>query len=72
MHLTEKEIPAGVVKARAMDEGSDNKLDEPQETTIRKKLLSSTTNGNDAVINFVGSSTNQGTVGILCTPKNCE
>ena len=42
-----------------MDEGSDNELDETQETTIKKKLLSSTRNGNDAVINFVGSSTNQ-------------
>lgn len=30
MHLTEEEIPAGV-KASAMDEGSDNELDEPQE-----------------------------------------
>jgi hypothetical protein len=42
-----------------MDEGSDTELDEPQETTIKKKLLSSTRNGNDAVINFVGSTTNQ-------------
>ena len=58
-HLTEEEIPAGVVKASAMDEGSDNELDEPQETTIKKKLLSSTRNGNNAVISFVGSSTNQ-------------
>jgi glycine cleavage system pyridoxal-binding protein P len=58
-HLTEEEIPAGVVKASAMDEGSDNELDEPQETAIKKKLLSSTRNGNDTVINFVGSSTNQ-------------
>ena len=59
MHLTEEEIPAGVVKASAIDEGSNNELDEPKETTVKKKLLSSTRNGNDAVINFVGSSTNQ-------------
>jgi hypothetical protein len=36
-----------------------NELDEPQETTTKKKLLSATRNGNNAVINFVGSSTNQ-------------
>jgi len=41
-----------------MDVGSDNELDEPQETTTKKKLLSSTRNGNDAVINSVGSSIN--------------
>jgi hypothetical protein len=37
---------------------SDNELDEPQEFTI-KKLLSSTGDGTVAVINYVGSSTNQ-------------
>ena len=59
VHLTKEEIPAGVVRPTAMDEGSGNELDEPQKTTIKKKLLSSTRNGNDAVINFVGSSTIQ-------------
>jgi hypothetical protein len=41
-----------------MEEGSDNELDEPQESTIRKKPLSSARNGINAVINYVGSSTN--------------
>jgi hypothetical protein len=35
-HLTKKKIPAGVVKASALAEGSDNEVDEPQETTIKK------------------------------------
>ena len=39
-----------------MDEGSDN---ESQESTTKMKLLRSTRNCNDAVIKFVGSSTNQ-------------
>jgi hypothetical protein len=42
-----------------MDEESDNEPDEPQESTVKMKLLRSTRNCNDAVINFVGSSTNQ-------------
>jgi hypothetical protein len=42
-----------------MEDGSDNELDEPQKSTIKKKLLSSATNGFDAVINYVHSSTNR-------------
>ena len=34
--MTEEEIPACVIKASAMDEESDNELEEPQETTIKK------------------------------------
>jgi hypothetical protein len=58
-NLTEEEIAADVVKASAMEEGSDNVLDEPQESTIKKKLLSSARDGIDAVINYVGSSANR-------------
>jgi hypothetical protein len=35
-HLTEEEIVAYVLKASAMDEGSDNELDKPGESTIKK------------------------------------
>jgi hypothetical protein len=35
-HLTEEEIAVYVLKASAMDEGSDNELDTPQESTIKK------------------------------------
>jgi hypothetical protein len=42
----------------AMEEESDNELDELHESTIKKKLLSSTKDGIDAVINYVDSSTN--------------
>ena len=36
MHLTEEEIIANV-KASAVEEGSDNDLDEPQEYTRRRR-----------------------------------
>jgi hypothetical protein len=36
-----------------MEEESDNDLDELQESTIKKKLLSSARDGFDAVINYV-------------------
>jgi hypothetical protein len=39
--------------AFAMEKGSDNGLDEPQESTIKKKLFSITKDGSDAVINSV-------------------
>jgi hypothetical protein len=55
-HLTEEEIATDVVKASAMEEGSDNELGELQESTIKKKLLSSAREGIDAIINYVGSS----------------
>jgi hypothetical protein len=42
-----------------MEEESDNELDELQESTIKKKLLSSTRDGTDAVINYVDSSSDQ-------------
>jgi hypothetical protein len=57
--LTEEEIAADVIKDSAMTEKSDNKLDELKEFTIKKKLLSVTKFGIDAVINYVDSSTNQ-------------
>jgi hypothetical protein len=53
--LTEEEIAADVIKDSAMEEESDNELDEPQESTIKKKLLSSTRDGTDAVINYEDS-----------------
>jgi hypothetical protein len=48
--LTEEETAADVIKDSAMEDESDNKLDELQESTIKKKLLSSATDGTDAVI----------------------
>jgi hypothetical protein len=38
---TDEEIAAAVVKASAMEEGSHNELDEPQDSTMNNKLLSS-------------------------------
>ena len=35
-HLTEEEITAHVLKASALDEGSDNELHKPRESTIKK------------------------------------
>jgi hypothetical protein len=35
VHLTGEEIAADVVKVSAMEEGSDNELDEQQESTIK-------------------------------------
>ena len=58
LHLTKEEIATGVVKASAMEEGSDNELNELQEHTIKKKLLSCIRDGTGAVINYVGSSRN--------------
>jgi hypothetical protein len=58
-HLTEEEIAANVGKASAMEGRSDIELYEPQEkSTIKKKFLSSARDGIDAVINYMGSSTN--------------
>jgi hypothetical protein len=42
-----------------MEEESDTELDELQESTIKKKLLSSARDGTDAGINYVDTSTNQ-------------
>jgi hypothetical protein len=53
-----EEIAADVVKASASKEGSYNEVHESQESTNRKKLLSSARDGVDVVINYVGSSTN--------------
>jgi hypothetical protein len=39
VHLTEEEIVANVVEASAMKEGSDIEQGEPQDSTIKKKLL---------------------------------
>jgi hypothetical protein len=57
--LTEEEIAADVVKASAMIGRPDNELDEPQQCTIKKKLLRSARDGTDAVINYVDPSTNR-------------
>jgi hypothetical protein len=57
--LTEEKIAADVIKDSAMEQESDNELDELQESTIKKKLLSSARDGIDAVINYVDSSTNK-------------
>jgi len=40
----------------SIEEESDNELDKPQESTI-KKFLSFANDSTDAVINYVGSST---------------
>jgi hypothetical protein len=45
---------AGVVRASVMKEATDNELDKP-----REELLSSTRDDTDALIHYVGSSTNQ-------------
>jgi hypothetical protein len=55
--LTEEEIASSVVMASAVEEGSDIELNEPQEFTI--KLLSSARDSVDAVISYLGSSTNR-------------
>jgi hypothetical protein len=57
--LTDKEIAADVIKNSAMEEESDNELDELQGSTIKKKLLSFARDSTDAVINYVDSSTNK-------------
>jgi hypothetical protein len=57
-HLTGEEIAANVVKASALKEGSDNEVYESQESANRKKLFTSAGDGSDALINYVGSSTN--------------
>lgn len=58
MHLTEEEI-SGNIKAFAVEEGSDNDLDEPQEYARRKKFLGLERDGIDVLINYVGCSTNR-------------
>jgi hypothetical protein len=57
-NLTDEETAADVAKASAMEEGSHNELDEPQDSTMDNKLLRSTRDGIDAVMEYVGSSTN--------------
>ena len=69
-HLREEEIAAGV-KAFVMLEESDNELVEPQESAFKEKIFSCTKDGIDAVINDVGSSTDQNCRHIMNT-KNCE
>jgi hypothetical protein len=58
VHLTGEEITANG-KTSAVEEGSDNQLDEPQEFTTIKKFLSLGINGIVVVINYVASSTDQ-------------
>jgi transposase len=53
------ELAADVIKDSAIKEESDNELDRLQESTIKKKLLSSARDGIDAVISYVLLSTNQ-------------
>jgi hypothetical protein len=57
--LTEEGIAVDVIKDSAMKEESYNELDELQESTIKKKIFSSTRDGIDAVTNYVDSSTNK-------------
>jgi hypothetical protein len=52
-HLTEEKT-ADIVRVSAMEEGSDNELDEPQTCTIQNKLLRSARDGIHGVINYVG------------------
>lgn len=42
-----------------MEEGSDNELDEPKESIIKKNCLSSATDDLDHGISYVGCSTNR-------------
>jgi len=56
--LTEEEIALSVIMASALEEGSDNELNVPQEFTVKKKLLSSARDSINAVISYMGSSTN--------------
>jgi hypothetical protein len=58
-HLTEEEIAADIVTASAMEEGPDNELDNPHESPIKKKFRSSARDGFDAIMIYVGSSTNR-------------
>jgi hypothetical protein len=58
-HPIKEKIAADVSKDSAMEEGSDNELDELEKFTIKKKLLSSAKDGINAVINYVLSSINQ-------------
>jgi hypothetical protein len=48
-----------VIKDSAMEEESDKELDELQESAIKQKLLGSSRDGTDAVINYADSSTNK-------------
>jgi hypothetical protein len=48
-----------------MEETSDNGLDELQESTIKKELLSSTRDDIDAVINYVRLFNNSKIAGVL-------
>jgi hypothetical protein len=59
--LSEEEIAADVNKDSALEEESDNELDELHKSRIEKKFLRSARDGSDAVINYVDSSTNQKT-----------
>jgi hypothetical protein len=47
--LIEEQIAANVIKDSAMEEESDNELDELQESTNKKKILISARHGTDAV-----------------------
>jgi hypothetical protein len=58
-HLTEEEISEDVFKVYATEEISDNELDEPQESAIKKKFINSTKDGVDVAMNYVGYSINQ-------------
>jgi len=54
-NLTDKEMASDVLRASAMEEGSHNEQYEPQDSTMNNKLLSSTRDDKDAVMNYVGS-----------------
>jgi hypothetical protein len=56
--MTDLEIAADVMDS-AIEEESDNELDELQEYKIEKKHLSSSKDGIDAAVNYVDSLTNQ-------------
>jgi hypothetical protein len=57
-HLTKEKFATDVVRASAMEKGSDNELDEPQRSTIQNKFLRSARDGIDGVTNYVGFSMN--------------
>jgi len=58
-HLREETVASHVVNASVMEEGFSDELDKSLLSTMKKKFLSCARDGIDAVISYVGSSTNR-------------
>ena len=69
--MTEEEIAADVLKASAMAEGSENELDEPRESKLRRNSLPL---HEMALMQYqlYGLFNKSKMAGILWTPKKCE